>query len=245
MHVAKCEDIHKTLRAAFGHTLERRMSISIAASGERPRASLTCCLCSNYSPEGRVVRSLGPARDRLVRCRPQGFFSSERGIAMNTARAAVVWLDRLYRQRCQHHGVLRRSARSQPSFTHSAREARTGFRRHQHVAIIDFHFKSVGRQCRELDQSAADDVVTPTAFAAADMSASDHAQCKRRSAANAKVTKRVDSTIKIEQRDLNSVDIDYRRLSMVRSTLRPDLDEIGLGHKRQHVAISLFNCSES
>ena len=137
------------------------------------------------------------------------------------------------------------AARSQLSLTQSAREARTGFRRHQHVAIIDFHFESVGRQCWQLDQSAADDVVTPTAFAATDMRTGHGAQCQRRSAANAKVTKRVDLTIQVEKRDLNSVDSNYGRFPVVRPTLRPHLDEIGLGHERHHGAISLFNCSES
>ncbi len=159
---------------------------------------------------------------------------------MDTVRAAVVRLDRLCRRRRQHHGVVLRCTRSQLSVTHSAREARTGFRRHQHVAIIDFHFKSVGPQRRQFNQSTADDVVTPTALAAAHMSAGHHAQCKRRSATNAKITEGVNSAIQIEERDLNSVDRDYCRFPMVRSTLRSHLDESGLGHQRQHGVISLL-----
>jgi len=137
----------------ISHSLGRRMSISTAASGERPRApSRTRCLCSNYSPEGRIERALRPAHDRLCSGPASRIFFS-RGIT--------------------GHPTLRLSARS--FVTNSAREAGTGFRRHQHVAIIDFHFKPVGHQRRQLDQSAADDVVTPFALAAADVGAVHHA----------------------------------------------------------------------
>ena len=107
------------------------------------------------------------------------------------------------------------------------------------MAIIDFHFKPVGRQRRQLNQSAADNVVTPIALAAADMGAGHHARCKRRSAANAKVAERVNSAIKVEQRDFSPVDRDYCRLPMVRSSLRSHFDESGLAHQRQHGVISL------
>src|SRR5918993_64335 len=130
--------------------------------------------------------------------------------------------------------------RLQLALARSAREAGTGFRRDQYVAVIDFDFKSVGGQRRQLDQSAADNVVAPTAFAAGDMSIGHHARCKRRAAANAKVAEGINSAIKVEQGNLSPVDTDYCRLPVVRSSLQFHFNESGLGHQRQHGVISLL-----
>jgi hypothetical protein len=85
-----------TVRAPFRHTLERRMSISTAASGERPRAPPARAACVQPTPEGRIVRALRPAHDRLIRRRPQGFFLDEALKA--SMRTAVLRLDRLGRR---------------------------------------------------------------------------------------------------------------------------------------------------